>query len=211
MRTQPVRLLGQELRGVRRLLLTDLQVLVQVQRGQLVGHLLRPLGGLAVEGQGERDGGAGLRPAAPVDHIRVDDIELDVLAHAIEDFLAGLVLPQPRIQVVLVDDLQQPGARHHLLGDDLDALVGVAADGAAHQVLGDLLFFDQDGRRGSVDRRQHDRDDGGDQQHQAGRDQHRLVPASDRRDVVVQVPLGFVDEFFHGLQSASKAGVGLND
>ena len=128
-----------------RLLFARLQILAQVQRGDLVrhcgGHLRRAV--LIADRKGDR-GFCGA-PLARVDHIGADHIEFDVLAHVGDDGFARLGAPIIGVQIVLADDLQEIRRGHDPLADDLDALIGVTADGRAHEVFRHFLLLDQNG------------------------------------------------------------------
>ena len=175
--------LVEEQRGLGCLLLAVLDVLVQVERGQLVGDLLRVGSALAVVGQAEGDRRLDRRAAAAIRHLGADRRELDVAAHAVEDLLAGLALPRLAVQRVLVDQVQQRRAGHHLLADHLDALVGEAGHGGAHELLRNFLLLDQDRRGRSIDRRQQHRHRRGDRE-QHGED-HQDEPPAPTQDAQV--------------------------
>ncbi len=181
-------LLVQERGRLGRLLLAVLDVLVEEQRGQLVGDLLRVAGHFAVVRQAERDRRLDGRAGAAIGHVRADRRDLDVAAHAVDDLLAGLALACLAVKPVLVDHVQQGRARHHLLADDLDALVGEAGHGGAHELLRDLLFLDQDRGGGAIDRRQRHRDDHGDKQQSAADAQREGAAAGEHGKVVAQGP-----------------------
>ena len=57
----------------------------------------------------------------------------------------------------LSTSFKQHGAGHHLLADDLDALVGKARDGRTYQIRRNLLLLHQNGCRGTIDWRQAER------------------------------------------------------
>jgi hypothetical protein len=91
MRRHALGLFREEARGLLGLLLAVLQVLVQVEGHQLIRHFLGLLRTFAVVGK--RKGDSRIRAAAPATaHIRSDQVELDVLAHALENFLGRLAL-----------------------------------------------------------------------------------------------------------------------
>ena len=154
---QTLRLLREERGRLGDALLARLDVLVQVERHEVVRDLLRPLRIRRIIGDLERDRRVHAPPAAPVRDVGVDRRELDVPSHPVEDLFVGRSAAILLIQAVLFDELQQHGPRHHLLADDLDALVGEARDRGANEVGGHLLFLHQYRRRRAKDRRQDER------------------------------------------------------
>ena len=190
------------------LLLAVLDVLVEEQRRQLVGDLLRVGRDGAVVRQGERDGRLDRRAGAAVGDVGADRRELDVVAHAVEDLLARLALARLAVQAVLVDHVQQRGPSHHLLADHLDALIGEAGHRGAHELLRDLLFLDQDRRRRPVDRRQrHGHDDRDGQQRAAHRERQAAAARQDGQ-MVAQVPSGVGRELAGGEVVVEDGGHG---
>ena len=176
--------LVEEQRRLGRLLLPVLDVLVQVQRGQLVGDLLRVGRHLAVVRQAEGDRRLHRRAAAPVGHLGADRRQLDVAPHAVEDVLAGLLLARVAVEPVLVDQVEQRRARHHLLADHLDAFVGEAGDGRTHEFLRNFLLLDQDRRGRAVHRWQRHRDHGrDDEQHSKHQADQPATPPQDAQVV----------------------------
>jgi hypothetical protein len=87
--------------------------------------------------------------------------------------------------------LHQRAARHDLLADDLDALIGETADRRAHQIGGNFLLFDEDGRGRSIRRRQQHRHGRADRNDHDRREEHRPAPPCHERHVFAEVLLLF--------------------
>ncbi len=133
---------------------------------------------------------------ARVDDVGADHAQADIFLHAGQQHLASVLRTMSRIQVVVLDDVEQRLGRHDPLADDLHTLVGVRSHGGAHQILRHLLLLDEDRRRGAVVRRQQQRErDRHDQSGRKGRGQQ--APAVLRRSQVFTNSGWLVDRCIH--------------
>ncbi|MNF58881.1 hypothetical protein D3C84_404560 [compost metagenome] len=126
---QLVRFLGQELGGFTGALGALLDVLVEEQRHQFLGHFVGHFRLPVLEGQAKGN----RHFASPLDR-RTDQGDRNRIAHLFDLFGQGQS-PAARFEkIVLVDDRLQMLAGHHALADDLDALVSKGIVVPRHQV-----------------------------------------------------------------------------
>ena len=144
--------LGQKIESLSRGLLALTQVFIEEQADQFVGYTLGCFGVFALIGQIEGDGGLHSTALLGIDDVGADRRDGDVFAHLLDDGFQRLVLAIFGVEIVFLDDRDQVGIGQYPLRDHLDALVGKARDHRAHQILWDLLLFDQDDGTGLVNR-----------------------------------------------------------
>jgi hypothetical protein len=106
------------------------------------------------------------------------------LPHLLNDFFQAGLFPHGRIEVELLDDLQQPGAGQDLLVEALDALVCVAGDRGFDKIRRNLLLLDEDGGGGLVHRRQGQGHYRADQDNGQGRPQKVLFAGQENSPVM---------------------------
>ena len=138
----------EELGGAGGLALAHLQVLLDEEGRQRIGDLGHGLRILAPEAHREGDGA----PLTGTVHAAV--LELDVRAHALDDFLGRHPLLQVFIEVEARDDPVETGPAEHFLADRLQPRLQSTGDGRADERLGHLLTVDEHERRGAVEARQ---------------------------------------------------------
>src|SRR5258705_421846 len=102
----------QKLGGARGHLFAELDVLLDVEGGQLIGDVHRDPRIAGAVGDGEHHGAR--LAAAPALGISLD-LELDVLAHPLDGLVHAEALPYARIEAVALDDRGQAGPAHDLL------------------------------------------------------------------------------------------------
>ena len=179
---EPVHLLLEELQRVGGPPGAHPDVLLQDQRGDLVGHLRRHVGIGRIEGhvdgRGALDG-----PAVAQGKLVPED---GAALHVVDDVVGrdpGLVGIDPEA----FRQIEQVGPRHQLLLDDLHLLDGADRNRGLRELPGDLRRLDQQRRARLVDRRQ-DRGDGQSDRRDEGRDHQEIgKPPPEDRQVVLEV------------------------
>ncbi|MNI21568.1 hypothetical protein D3C73_750960 [compost metagenome] len=145
---QLVRFLGQELGGFTGALGALLDVFVQEQRDQFIGHLVGDVRLTVFKAQTKRN-----RHLSPAFDIGTHQRNGDRVAHFLDLFAQGQLSALGREQVVFIDDPFQMLSGHHALADHLDALIGEGIVVGPHQVRRNLLRLNQNGAGRFIGRR----------------------------------------------------------
>jgi hypothetical protein len=77
--------------------------------------------------------------------VPADGFKLDVIAHDSDDIFCSPPILQVRVEVESSDYFKQLCSAHDPLGDDLDAFLSKARNGAPHKLSGNLLPLDNIG------------------------------------------------------------------
>ena len=144
----------EELGGVRRLPLADLQVLLDIEGRERVGDLCHRVRIPPTEAHRERDGGA---PSPR----RLHSLELDLnIAPRLLDRRLTKARPPPqvRVEVEALDEGLEPRAAQNLLADGLQPGVHFPRHRASDEGLRYLLALHEDRRRRAIEARQRRRD-----------------------------------------------------
>ena len=146
-RARAVQLAGEKLSGVFRSLRLLLDVFIDEQGSQLRRYLLRQ----GWRGSRIDDAKSRKLPAFPR---RLHKLDLDVLAHLVDEPVRAETLPQLRVQMKLFDDPLQPRAAQDLLRHALQLFLQIDGDVGDHVLLWNLLLFHQDEGLGTIHGRQ---------------------------------------------------------
>ena len=133
----------------RGLLFARLQILLDVERREGVGHLGHLVRIPAAVAEGERHGPAAV--PGPLDALQ---IERDIPAHPVEQRLRRDLSPRARVEIEALHQVVQLRTAHDLFADRVESHLDLLGHGRADERFGDLLSLDQDGRARFVDVRQ---------------------------------------------------------
>ncbi|MND85634.1 hypothetical protein D3C80_775680 [compost metagenome] len=163
-----------------------LDVLIEKQRDQFVGHLFGNLRALVLERYVESN----RRLATPFDegteggHNNGIAHQVDLVELAEAPALVGK-------QVVLVDDPQQVLAGHYPLANDFNTFIGITVVVRRHQLRRNLLRFHQNGAGRLIDRRDGNRDHRGHRKNDHDAHPQQQGPVLDNGYVIVEGQLVF--------------------
>ena len=165
--------------------LTALQVFRQKETRQFIGDLLCRRRSFAVIGQGKRDGRLGrvLRPL--IDHLDVQNIDLNVLGKAFQHFLRWAPFPKLLIETILFDYAPERGTTEDLLLDRLDALIRIGRNRRPNQIGRNLLLFNKNRGSRTIDGREEKRQRGTGG-HECGADCQNHGPAPAQKNQIVR-------------------------